>query len=164
LLEIINLLSFTDRAMSLNKQINEDLKNALKQNDTIRLSCLRMLKTAIKNMQVEKRRDLKEDEIQAVISTMIRKGREAAEEFRKGGREELARKEDQEIAIYYTYMPKQLTEEEIEKTLSEIISEISAKGLKDLGKVMGEAMARMTGKAQGKEISRIAKKILTVDK
>ena len=150
--------------MSLNQQITEDLKNALKQKDNIRVSCLRMLKAAVKNMQVEKRRELNEEEILSVISSLIRKGHEAAEEFRKGGREELAKKEKKETDIFYAYMPQQLTETEIEETLSEIISEISAKTLKDLGKVMNEAMARMSGKAQGKEISLIAKKMLTSDK
>ncbi len=150
-------------AMSLNEKIVQDLKNAIKTKDTIRTSCLRLLKTHLKNKQVEKGRDyeLKDEEIQAIISSLTRKGKEAASEFRRGGREDLALKEEQEIKILYEYLPRQLTPEKIEKTLREIISELSAQSYKDLGRVMKEAMARMAGQAQGKEVNEIAKKLLS---
>jgi uncharacterized protein YqeY len=147
--------------MSLDQKINEDLKHAMKANDSVRVSCLRMLKSALKNMQVEKGRKLEEEEIQTVISSLIRKGKEAIGEFRRGGREDLALKEEEEIRIFYEYLPQQLTPEEIEKTLREIIAEVSAKSSKDLGKVMKVAMFRMAGQAQGKEVSEIARKLLS---
>jgi hypothetical protein len=147
--------------MALLQQINQDFKDALKAKDELRVSCLRMLKTALKNLQVEKRRELSDAEIQTAISSQVRKGQEAAAEYKKGGREDLARKEEQEIEILYGYLPKQLQPEEIEAGLREIINELSAEGPKDLGKVMKTAMARMAGQAQGKEVSRIAKKLLT---
>lgn len=147
--------------MALLQQINQDFKDALKAKEQLRVSCLRMLKTALKNLQVEKRRELSDDEIQTVISSQVRKGQEAAAEYRKGARADLARKEEQEIEILHGYLPKQLPPEEIEANLREIITELSAGGPKDLGKVMKTAMARMAGQAQGKEVSRIAKKILT---
>ena len=149
--------------MSLSETIIEDLKTAMKSRDEIRVSCLRLLKAALKNKQVEKGKghELKDDEIQAVISSFTKKGKEAAAEFRKGGREDLALKEEQEIKILYEYLPRQLTPEEIEKTLREIISELSAESFKDLGKVMKVAMARMAGQAQGKEVNEIARKILS---
>jgi uncharacterized protein YqeY len=152
-----------EKAMSLSETIIEDLKTALKSKDELRLSCLRMLKAALKNKQVEKGKgqELKDEEIQAVISSFTKKGKEAAAEFRKGGREDLALKEEQEIKILYEYLPRQLTPEEIEKTLREIISELSAESFKDLGKVMKVAMARMAGQAQGKEVNEIARKILS---
>ena len=151
------------KAMSLSETIIEDLKTAMKSRNEIRVSCLRMLKAALKNKQVEKGKgyEFKDDEIQAVISSLTKKGREAAAEFRKGGREDLALKEEQEIKILYEYLPRQLTPEEIEKTLREIISELSAESFKDLGKVMKVAMARMAGQAQGKEVNEIARKILS---
>jgi uncharacterized protein YqeY len=147
--------------MSLNQKIAEDLKQAMKSKDSLRLSCLRMLKAALKNLQVEKGHELGEEEIKAVISSMIRKGKEAAQEFRSGDREDLAVKEEQEIQVLYGYLPQQLTPEQIEANVREIISELSAEGPRDMGKVMKAAMARMAGLAQGKEVSEIAKKLLT---
>ena len=149
--------------MSLSDKIVEDLKSAIKSKDEIRVSSLRLLKAALKNKQVEKGKghELNDEEIQAVISSFTRKGKEAAVEFRRGGREDLALKEEQEIKILSEYMPRQLTPEEIEKTLREIISELSAESSKDLGKVMKAAMARMAGQAQGKEVNEIARKILS---
>lgn len=147
--------------MSLSQTISEDLKRALKARDEYRLSCLRMLKAALKNRQVETGHELKDEEIHNVISSLIRKGQESASEFRKGNREDLARKEEMEMGILYGYLPKQFTPSEIEATLREIISELSAGGTKDLGKVMKAAMERMSGKAQGKEVNEIARRLLS---
>ena len=147
--------------MSLNQKIAEDLKRAMKAKDAFRVSCLRMLKTTIKNRQVEKRDELKDEEIQIVISSSVKKSNEAAKEFRKGDREDLALKEEKEIKILYEYLPEQLKPDEIERVLKEIISELSANSPKDLGKVMNAAMARMTGKAPGKEVNDIARKLLS---
>ena len=147
--------------MSLSEKINEDLINAIKARDELRTSCLRMLKTGLKNKQVEKGDTLKDDEIQSVVSSLVRRGKEAAKEYREGGREDLAVKEDQEIKIFYSYLPKQLSPEEIEVILKETISELSADSPKDMGRVMKAAMARIAGKAQGKEVNQIARKLLS---
>jgi uncharacterized protein len=92
---------------------------------------------------------------------LIRKGEEAAAEFRKGNREDMALKEEGEIKVYYEYLPKQLTPGEIEGILRETIAELSATSVKDLGKVMRVAMQRMAGRAQGKEVNEIARKLLS---
>ncbi len=147
--------------MSLNQRIIDDLKIAMKAKDAERLSCIRMLKTTLKNLEVEKGRKLKDDEIQVVISSSVRKSKDAASEFRKGDREDLALKEEREITYLLEYMPQQLSSEEIEKTLKEIIDELSAKSPKDLGMVMKAAMAKMAGQAQGKEVNEIARNLLT---
>ena len=147
--------------MLLSEKITEDLKEAIKARDELRTSCIRMLKTGIKNRQVEKGGTLKDDEIQSIISSLVRKGREAAKEFRKGGREDLAVKEEREIEILYGYLPEQLSPEEIETILKETISELAADSPKHLGKVMKAAMARIAGKAQGKEVNEIAKRLLS---
>ena len=147
--------------MSLSQRIAEDLKNALKSRDEFRLSCLRMLKTSLKHKQAEEGKELKDDEIQSVISSMIRKNQEAASEFRKGNREDLAIKEEAEVKVLYGYMPEQMSSAEIENALREIISELSATNLKDLGKVMKVAMGRIAERAQGKEVNQIAKKLLS---
>lgn len=147
--------------MSLNQRIIDDLKTAMKAKDADRLSCIRMLKSALKNLQVEKGRELNDEEIQAVISSSVRKSKDAAAEFRKGDREDLALKEEREITYLLEYMPQQLSSEEVEKTLREIIDELSAKSPKDLGMVMKAAMAKMSGQAQGKAVNEIARKLLT---
>jgi uncharacterized protein YqeY len=147
--------------MSLSEKITDDLKDAIKARDTLRTSCLRMLKTSVKNRQVEKGAILKDDEIRSIISSLIRKGQEAANEYRNGGREDLAVKEDLEVKIFYSYLPEQLSPEEIEIILKETISELSADSPKYLGKVMKAAMARIAGKAQGKEVNEIARKLLS---
>jgi uncharacterized protein YqeY len=147
--------------MSLKEKIDEDFKGALKSKEASRVSCLRMLKASLKNMEVEKGRKLKDEEIQGIISSLIRKGNEAIQEFKKGGRDDLVGKEEQEVKIFYGYLPKQLSPEDIEKVLKEIISELDVTDPKDLGKVMKVAMGRMTGQAQGKEVNEIARRLLS---
>jgi hypothetical protein len=147
--------------MSLAERIVQDLKEAMRAKDETRISCLRMLKTSIKNKQVEKGRELKDDEIQAVISSLVRKGKEAVAEFTKGGREDLAKKEEQELKIFYQYLPEQLSAEEIESVLRTIISELSATSPKDMGKVMKAAMSKLAGRVEGKQVSEIAKRLLS---
>jgi uncharacterized protein len=147
--------------MSLSEQFDKDLKKAMKARDEIRVSCLRMLKSSLKNKQVEKGDTLADGEIQALISSLIRKGKEAAKEFRQGEREDLAVKEEKEVKIFYGYMPEQLSSNEIERILQETISELSVDSPKDLGRVMKAAMARIEGRAQGKEVNAIARKLLS---
>ena len=146
--------------MTISEQIARDFKEAMKAREELRLSCLRMLKTSLKNKQVEKGDELTDDEVQALISSAIKKGKEAAEEFRKGGREELAQKEEKEIQFLLEYLPEQLSPSEIESIVKEIIAELSITSPKDLGKLMKVAMARMAGQAQGKEVNLIARKLL----
>ncbi len=147
--------------MTLEEQINEDLKSSMKAKDESRLSCLRFLKAALKNRQVEKMGKLEDDEVRSVISSLIRRGTDSVKEFRQGGREDLAAKEEKEIAILSGYMPKQLSTGEIEAVISGTISELSAQGPKDLGRVMKAAMVKMAGRAQGKEVNDIAKRLLS---
>lgn len=145
----------------LQERVAEDLVRSMKQRDGNRTDCLRMLKTAFKRVQVDRGRDLKDDEAQAVVASQIRKGREAAEEFRKGGREDLASKEEREIAILSEYLPEPLSPEAIEASVREVIRDLKAAGPKDMGKVMKAASVRMAGQAQGKDISDTAKRLLS---
>lgn len=147
--------------MPIEEKITNDLKTAMKAKDELRVSCLRLLKTSIKHKQVEKGEKPNDEEIEAIISSSIRKGQEAAKEFSKGNREDLAAKEEAEIKILYEYMPEQLNSVEIEKIIKEIITELSISSPQDLGKVMKAAMARMSGKAQGKEVNEIARRLLS---
>ncbi|MGD8386117.1 MAG: GatB/YqeY domain-containing protein [Desulfobacteraceae bacterium] len=146
--------------MTLNEQIASDLKEAMKARDKVRTDCLRMLKTAVKNAEIDKSRELDDGEIRSIIASLIKKGKEAALDFRNGHREDLAAHEEAEVRIYYEYLPAQLLSEEIEEILKEVISECGAQGPKDIGRVMKTAMARMAGRVQGKEVNEIAKKLL----
>jgi len=133
----------------------------MKAREAVRRDCLRMLKTAVKNREIEERRELDEQEIQSIISSQIKKRKEAIRDFQKGHREDLIEKEEAEIQFLLEYLPKQMSPGEIEAVLMDILSNTEAKGPKDLGKVMKEAMANMAGKAEGKTVSEIAKRLLT---
>lgn len=143
------------------EKIAHDLTDAIKAKDERRLSCLRVLKAAVTNEQGRRTQPLEEEDVQAVIQSLIRKGQEAAVEFRKGHREDMAAKEEGEVKMLSGYLPQQLAPAEIEKALKEIIAEVSASGPKDLGKVMKAAMGRLSGKVQGKEVNEIAKRLLS---
>jgi uncharacterized protein len=145
---------------SLVEKIAQDLKEAMKAREEFRVSCLRVLKAAVTNEQGRRTQPLKDEDVQAVIQSLIRKGQEAAVEFRKGHREDMAAKEEGEVKLLSRYLPNQLDPAEVEKVLKEIIAEASASGPKDLGKVMKAAMGRLAGKVQGKEVNEIAKRLL----
>ena len=147
-------------ATPLVEKIAQDLKQALKAKDAARVSCLRMLKAAVTNEQGRRTEPLKDEDVHTVIQSLIRKGQEAALEFRKGHREDLAAKEEGEVKVFRGYLPQQLAPAEIESVLREVIAEVSASGSKDLGKVMKAAMGRLEGKVQGKEVNEIAKRLL----
>lgn len=149
-----------EQNMPISEQISEDLKKAMKDRNELVTSCLRMLKTGIKNKQVENGNDLTDEEILSIISSQIRKGQEAAKEFRNGGREDLAKKEENEVKILFKYLPEQLSDTEIEDILKKIISENSLTSARDMGILMKKAMALTKGKAQGTKVSEMAKRLL----
>jgi len=147
--------------MTLYDDIIHDLTSAIKGRDTLRLSVLRGLKTAIKNKQVELRQELNEDQIRGVISSEIKKRKEAIEVFNQGSRSDLADKEEAELEILSGYLPPQLSGEEIKEILVKVIEELSASGPKDLGRVMKSAMSRLAGRADGREVNQLARELLS---
>jgi uncharacterized protein YqeY len=146
--------------MSLHQRLDDDLKRAIKSSDKLKTSVVRMVKAAIKNRQVEKQRELSEEEIISVILTLSKQRRESIELFSKGGREDLADKEKQEISILQTYLPSQLTQEELDRLIIESIQESSAAGVKDIGKVMRLLMPKVKGTADGKMVNQRVKELL----
>lgn len=146
---------------SLLLEIEDSFKKSLKSQDKLRLSALRMLRTAIKNKEVEKRAKLDDPEIMALLKGLIRQGKEAIEQFEKGGRTDLAEKEKTEIEIYSAYLPAQATASEIEEVIGQVIGEVQASGVKDMGKVMKGAMARLAGRADGQTIQTVVKQKLS---
>ena len=146
--------------MSLQQRLDDDLKAAMKSSDSLKTSVLRMIKAAIKNKQVEKREELSDEEIIPVISTLTKQRRESIDLFSKGGREELAEKERQELAMLQLYLPGQLSPEDLDRIIMEAINESSAEGVKDIGKVMRLIMPRVQGAADGKVVNQRVKELL----
>jgi len=147
--------------MSLIQDIEEGFKKALKTQDKIRLSALRMLRAALKNKEIERRGKLEDPEVISVIKGLIRQGKEAVEQFEKGGRTDLSEKEKAEIEIFSGFLPVQASPLEIEESIVQIIQELNASGIKDMGKVMKAAMARLAGRAEGQTIQAIVKQRLS---
>lgn len=147
--------------MALYDDIIADFSKAMKEQDKLTLSVLRGLKTAVKNKQVELRQEPSEDQIRGVISSEIKKRKEAIEKYNEGSRPDLAEKEKAEMEILTSYLPPQLSTEEIKEILTQVIQEISANGPKDLGMVMKTAMPRLTGRADGREVNRLARELLS---
>jgi uncharacterized protein YqeY len=148
--------------MGLYESIVDDLTKAIKGRDKERLSVLRGLKAAIKNKQVELRlEDLTDEQIFGVIKSEVKKRKEAIEKFLEGSRQDLAEKEEAELKMLSAYLPPQLSEEEIKEILAQVIQEVSAGGPKDLGKVMKSAMLRLAGRADGREVNRLARELLS---
>jgi uncharacterized protein YqeY len=146
--------------MSLLQKIDDDLKRALKESDSLKVSVLRLAKAALKNKQIDKQEELSDDEIISTLSTLSKQRRESIELFSKGGREDLAEKERQELAILQSYLPKQLTPEELDAVIAEVIKESSASGLREIGKVMRLVMQRVKGAADGKIVNQRVKELL----
>jgi uncharacterized protein YqeY len=143
------------------QEIEDQFKTALKSQDKLRVSALRMLRAAIKNKTVERRGPLEDPDIITLIRGMVRQGKEAVEQFEKGGRQDLAEKEKAEIEIYTSLLPTQASASEIEETISRVMEEVQAAGLKDMGKVMKAAMSRLAGRADGQTIQALVKRKLS---
>ena len=146
--------------MSLLDEIDHCFKTALKNQERLKLSTLRLLKTALKNREVQEKRSLTEAEVVAVITSQVKQRRDSIVEFTRAGRSDLAQQEEEERRFLLSFLPQQLSAEEIRSELEGIISELQAAGPGDLGKVMKAAMVKLAGRADGKEVNVVAKKIL----
>jgi uncharacterized protein len=150
--------------MSLVDQIQKDITTAMKARDEQRLSTLRMVKTALKNREIEKMAPLDEKESQAVLTTLIKQRKESVEQFTKGGRQEMADKEAAEIVLIETYLPKAAGEAEVIAGVKAVIAEMGSPTMKEMGTVMKNAMARFSGagmRVDGKMVSEAVKRELT---
>jgi uncharacterized protein YqeY len=147
--------------MSLEEQFQEDLKSAMKSGDETAVNVLRLLRTRLKEASVAKMDDLSDDEIYRAIATEIKKRREAIDLFEKGGRSDLAAREHKEIEILDGYMPPKLSEDEIKGLAGKAIQESGAESPKDLGKVMKVLMPQVVNRAEGSQVRKIVKDLLT---
>ncbi|OGC81904.1 MAG: aspartyl-tRNA amidotransferase [Candidatus Abawacabacteria bacterium RIFCSPHIGHO2_01_FULL_46_8] len=145
---------------ALKAQIEHDLKEAMLARNQIKADTLRMLKSAIKYLEIEKKAEADAEMLIEVISREIKKRREAAEQFRNNGREEAAAKEEEEAGFLLKYLPEQLSEAEVRRLVKEAIQQVGASGPSDMGKVMGALMPKVKGKADGTLVSKLVKESL----
>ncbi len=143
--------------MSLSDQLHEDLKAAMKDRNKIRVETLRMLRAQIKDSQIAKRQELTDDDVFSVLNNAAKKRREAMELYAQSDRSDLLEQETRELEIIQAYLPEQLTRAEVEEVISQIINDVGATSVKDLGKVMGIAMQQLKGKADGRMVQEISR-------
>ncbi|HET6978436.1 MAG TPA: GatB/YqeY domain-containing protein [Pyrinomonadaceae bacterium] len=144
--------------MSLREQIVADLTAAMKAQDAAKLSTLRMVKAAMMNRQIEKGSELDDDEVQKLLRSLVKQRRDSIEQYEKAGRQELVDKEQAEVNVIETYLPKAASQEEIEQVVAAAIAEAGATSIKDMGKVMKAAQAALAGKnADGRLVSEVVK-------
>jgi uncharacterized protein YqeY len=136
--------------MDIYARINEEMVVAAKAKDKIKLSAVRMLKTALHNKEIDVMRPLNESEIMQVLSSLVKQRKDSIEQFAKGKRQDLVEKEEAELKVLQAFMPEQMSEEEVEALIRKAIAEVGATSVKDMGKVMKVIMPQITGKADGK--------------
>ena len=149
--------------MTLKEKITSDLKEAMKAGDAQKRDTLRLLDSAIKNIEIEKQKretGLSDEEVLEVISRAVKQRNDSIRQFVDGGRSDLAEKEKIELEIIMPYLPAQLSSEEIEKVVGEIVLANAGATVADLGKIMGQAMAKLKGQADGNVVREITKKLL----
>ena len=146
--------------MSLKDKISDDLKQALRESDDVRKRTLRLLLAAVHNAEIEKGGPLDDSGALAVIAKQAKQRRESAEEFRKGGRQDLVEREEAEEAVLQTYLPAAMSREEIAAAARKVIAEVGAQGPRDVGKVMPVLVKQLAGRAEGGEISAVVRELL----
>lgn len=144
----------------LTEQIRADLNESMKARTAERTSTLRMLQSALKNEQINLKRELSDEEALSIIRKSVKQRLDSIEQYTKGNRPELAAKEQSEMDLLKTYLPAELSEAELESSLREIIASTGAQSKKDIGKVMKEATAKYKGRADGKKIQEIVSRLL----
>ena len=143
--------------MLLKQQLLDDMKEAMRAKEKIRLNTIRMLRGQIKNREIEQGGELSDDEVLQVLSTAEKTRKEAIELYRRGNREDLAAQEETELAVIRGYMPERLSEDELRAFIGQVVAEVGAEGMRDMGKVMGAIMPKVRGRADGQIVNRLVK-------
>jgi len=147
--------------MSQVEKVRNDLTTAMKADDKVRVSVLRMLLAALHNEEIELRRELRDEDVARILHREIKQHEESVREFSRGGREDLVQNEEAELAILQEYAPKMMEEEEIGKYVDAAIAEVGASEPRDLGRVMAVLMPKLANKADGATVNRIVRERLT---
>ncbi|NLJ99537.1 MAG: GatB/YqeY domain-containing protein [Tissierellia bacterium] len=146
--------------MSLKDRLMEDLKDSMRNKDTVKKNTITMIRAAIKQKEVDERIELEDEAILDIISKQLKERNNAIEDFKKGDRQDLVDTTKEEIEILLNYLPKQLTEEEVKEIVAKTIDEVNAKSMKDIGVVMQSVMPKVKGRADGNIVNKIARQIL----
>lgn len=146
--------------MSLKDKLMQDLKSAMKEKNKVRKSVITLIRASIKQYEVDNRTEISDEGIIEQIAKQLKQRKDALEEFKKGNRLDLVEEAEKEIEILLSYLPKQLSEDEIRKIVKETIEDLGAQGPKEMGKVMGALMPKVKGIADGKLVSKIVKELL----
>ncbi|PYZ98690.1 hypothetical protein CR205_08970 [Alteribacter lacisalsi] len=141
--------------MDLQKQLNEDMKQAMKNREKQRLVVIRSVKSALQNEQINKGSDLTEEEVLTVLNREMKQRKESLHEFENANRDDLVAKVEAEMDVLHTYLPEQLSDEELQKIVDETIAETGASSKAEMGKVMGAIMPKVKGKADGGQVNRL---------
>ena len=147
--------------MSLNAQIKNDIKDAMRAKETIKRDTLRNIQAAIKQIEVDERRDVTDTDVEAILMKYLKQREDAKAQFTDAGRNDLVEKEDAEIAIIKAYLPEPMDDAELESVLKEVIASVGAESMKDMGKVMGGAKSVIGSRADGGRINIMVKKLLS---
>jgi Uncharacterized conserved protein len=147
----------------LKTRLDADMKAAMKERETgkLRLSVIRMVKSAWRNQEIDQKRELSDEDILAILMKEVKQRRDSIEEFRKGNRQDLVDATEAEVAILQEYLPEPLSESEIEEIVKAVIQETGAQSKKDMGKVMGLLAAQTKGRADGKFLNQVVQKFLS---
>ena len=146
--------------MRLREIINQDIKNAMKAKETKKRDALRLLTSAFKQIEVDERKELSDDDVIKIIQKQVKSRNDSITQYKQASRDDLVQVELDEIAFYMPYLPAQLSDDELSSAIKEIISKIGATTMKDMGKVMGMASKQLAGKADGKRINECVKVLL----
>ena len=147
--------------MSLRDQITSELKTAMKEKNADKLSCLRFLQSEIKNKEIDIRpKTLSDDEILQVITKLVKQRKEGIEQFQAAGRNDLVEKEEKELEILESFLPEQMSEEDVKSVVEDAVKETGASSMKDMGAVMKTVLAKTQGAADGKLVSQLVKERL----
>jgi hypothetical protein len=149
--------------VELKAKIQDAVKTAMKSGDQTTLSTLRLLLSAVQYEEIKSRKELTTSEIEKTISSLCKQRMEAIQLFERGGRQDLARKEQAELEVLKQFLPEPLTEAEVQAVIQKTIDELGAKGSQDLGRVMKEVMPKLTGRTDGKRVNELAKALLAQD-
>ena len=146
--------------MSLKEQLKEDLKTAMREKEVVKRDSIRAINTMIKQIEVDERKDLNDEDIIKLIQKGIKQREEAITQYSAASRDDLVSKEQEQIDVFMLYLPTQASDEELEAGMKEIITQTGATTMKDIGKVMGAASKKFAGVADGKRINEMVKKLL----
>lgn len=146
--------------MTLLERLGEDLKQALKAKDAVRVSTLRLARAALHNAEIQRGRPLTDEEAQEVLRLEARRRKEAIEAFRRAGREEMAHREELELAVLLEYLPTPLSEEELRRIVQEAIQRLGARTERDVRRVIGAVMREVRGRAEGRDVERLVREAL----